>query len=135
MDASSITLTVFFEDPFWVGIFERVSNGSLSVVRIVFGAMPKENEIYTLIQKKFAKLNFDFKTDIVKKTSPKRLKRLAQKQMKKSGVGTKSQIALKMQLEANKIVRRKISKKEKEIKRQYKFDLRQQKRKQKHKGK
>lgn len=135
MDTSSITLTVFFEDPFWVGIFERVSNGGLSVVRIVFGAMPKENEIYELIQKKFAKLNFDFKTDIVKKNSPKKLKRVAQKQMKKVGVATKSQIALKMQLEANKIVRRKISKEEKEIKRQYKFDLRQQKRKEKHKGK
>lgn len=135
MDTSSITLTVFFENPFWVGIFEHVSNGSLSVVRIFFGAMPKENEIYEFIQKKFAKLNFNFKTDFATKKSPKKLKKLAQKQMKKVGVGTKSQIALKMQLEANKIVRKKISKEEKEIRRQYKFDLRQRKRKEKHRGK
>ena len=25
------SLTVFFEDPFWVGIFERVDDGKLSV--------------------------------------------------------------------------------------------------------
>ena len=31
-------LTVFFEKPFWVGVFERVSDGKLSVCKVTFGA-------------------------------------------------------------------------------------------------
>ena len=39
-------LTVFFEDPFWVGIFERVESGKLSVCRVVFGSEPKDYEVW-----------------------------------------------------------------------------------------
>ena len=35
-------LTVFFEEPFWVGIFERVENGKLSVSKVTFGTEPKD---------------------------------------------------------------------------------------------
>ena len=34
MDETSGTLTVFFEEPFWVGVFERISNGRLSVCKV-----------------------------------------------------------------------------------------------------
>ena len=37
MNKVSIKLTVYFEDPFWVGVFERVEYNSLSVCRVVFG--------------------------------------------------------------------------------------------------
>ena len=30
MDKVLVTLTVFFEDPFWVGVVERIAEGSLS---------------------------------------------------------------------------------------------------------
>ena len=30
MDSTQGKLTVFFEDPFWVGIFERIEHGKLS---------------------------------------------------------------------------------------------------------
>ena len=33
MDKVSGKLTVFFEEPFWVGVFERVSDGKLSVCK------------------------------------------------------------------------------------------------------
>ena len=33
------SLTVFFEDPFWVGVFERVDDGKLSVCKVTFGAL------------------------------------------------------------------------------------------------
>ena len=29
MDKATNKLTVFFEKPFWIGIFERIENGSL----------------------------------------------------------------------------------------------------------
>lgn len=31
-------LTVYFEDPFWVGVFERIENGKLSAAKVTFGA-------------------------------------------------------------------------------------------------
>lgn len=34
--------TVFFEDPFRVGIFERIDEGKLSVCKVTFGAEPKK---------------------------------------------------------------------------------------------
>ena len=32
MSTSIGKLTVFFEEPFWVGVFERIENGKLSVL-------------------------------------------------------------------------------------------------------
>ena len=46
------TLTVFFEEPFWVGVFERVSGGKLSVCKVTFGAEPKDYETYDFVLKK-----------------------------------------------------------------------------------
>lgn len=38
-------LTVYFEDPFWVGVFERVEGGKLPVCKVTFGAEPKDYEV------------------------------------------------------------------------------------------
>ena len=38
MDSDLTRLTVFFEAPFWVGVFERFEGGTLSVCKITFGA-------------------------------------------------------------------------------------------------
>ena len=35
------SLTVFFEEPFWVGVFERIEDGKLSVCKVTFGAEPE----------------------------------------------------------------------------------------------
>ena len=45
MDKVIGRLTVFFEDPFWVGVFERIENGRLSAAKVTFGAEPKEPEL------------------------------------------------------------------------------------------
>ena len=39
MDKVSGRLTVFFEEPFWIGVFERISEGKLSVCKVTFGGM------------------------------------------------------------------------------------------------
>ena len=130
-------LTVFFEGPFWVGVFERVSNGKLSVCKIVFGAEPKDHEVWDFILKHYYELKFSpaIKTE-VKQTAdnPKRRQRNAKKQLQISGVGTKSQQALQMQREEMKIKKKQISKEQRETEKQRQFDLKQQKRKAKHKG-
>ena len=40
------SLTVFFDNPFWVGVFERVDDGKLSVCKVTFGAEPKDYEVW-----------------------------------------------------------------------------------------
>ena len=42
MDKVSGRLTVLFEEPFWVGVFERISEDRLSVCKVTFGAEPKD---------------------------------------------------------------------------------------------
>lgn len=31
-------LIVYFEDPFWVGVFERIEDGKLSAMKVTFGS-------------------------------------------------------------------------------------------------
>lgn len=38
MDKVIGKLTVFFEDPFWVGVFERIEDGKLSAAKVTFGS-------------------------------------------------------------------------------------------------
>ena len=51
MDKVLGRLTVFFEEPFWIGVFERISEGKLSVCKVTFGAEPKDYEVYDFILK------------------------------------------------------------------------------------
>lgn len=58
MDKIAGRLTVFFEEPFWIGVFERISEGKLSVCKITFGAEPKDYEIYDFVLKNYYRLKF-----------------------------------------------------------------------------
>ena len=131
-------LTVFFDDPFWVGVFERIEENKLSVCRVVFGAEPKDYEVYDFILKNYSNLKFSSSIEVeVKKenANPKRLQREVKKQSKQVGIGTKSQLALQKQREEMKLERKTESKKIRELEIQRKFELKQEKRKQKHRGK
>ena len=68
------------------------------------------------------------------KRSPKRLQREAKKQMLEIGIGTKSQQALKLQQEQNKQERKVRSREKKEADELRLFELKQQKKREKHKG-
>ena len=53
MDKTRERLTVYFEEPFWVGIFERISGGMLTVCKVTFGAEPKDYEVQEFILKHY----------------------------------------------------------------------------------
>jgi hypothetical protein len=42
---------VFFDEPFWVGVFERDVPGGLMVARVVFGAEPSEAEVHAALER------------------------------------------------------------------------------------
>ena len=137
MDKASGKLTVFYEEPFWVGVFEQVSDGKLSVCKVTFGTEPKDYEVWEFVLKHYSNLKFSPAVEAeVKQTAdnPKRRQRNAKKQVQSSGIGTKAQQALQMQREKMKIERRQISKEQREAEKQRQFVLKQHKRKEKHKG-
>lgn len=137
MDKVNGKLTVFFEEPFWVGVFERIESGKLSVAKVTFGAEPKEYEIREYIQRYYVRLKFSPTVDsVVKETksNPKRMQREAKRQMQKTGIGTKSQQALKLQQEQTKQERKMKIRKKQEADALRMFELKQQKKREKHKG-
>ena len=117
MDKASGKLTVYFEEPFWVGVFERIEDGKLSVAKVTFGAEPKDYEVQEYIQKYYFSLKFSPAVETVVKDikrNPKRMQREAKKQTMETGIGTKSQQALKLQQEQNNQERKERSRKKKE---------------------
>ena len=137
MDKVVGKLTVYFENPFWVGIFERIDGGKLSVAKVTFGAEPKDYEIQEFVSKNYYNLKFSPSVDVTVKqdvVNPKRRQREARKQSQVLGIGTKSQQALQLQREENKLERKVISQEMKEAEKQRQFELKQQKRKKKHRG-
>ena len=137
LERVSSKLTVFFEDPFWVGVFERVSCGKLSAAKVTFGAEPKDYEVLEFINRNYYKLQFSPEIETVVKDTrknPKRAQRDAKKQTLETGIGTKSQQALKLQLEQNKQERKVRSREQKEAESQRIFELKKNKKREKHRG-
>lgn len=137
MNKVSGKLTVYFEAPFWVGVFERIEDGKLSVAKVTFGAEPKDCELQEYIQKCYSRLKFSPAVETVVKEikrNPKRMQRETKRQMQETGVGTKAQQALKLQQEQDKQKRKVRSREKKEAEELRKFELKQQKKREKHKG-
>ena len=137
MDRVSGRLTVFFEDPFWVGVFERIENRKLSVAKVTFGGEPKDYEVLEFINRNYYHLQFSPAVETVvkdTKKNPKRAQRDAKKQTLETGIGTKSQQALKLQQEQNKQERKVRSREQRDAESQRLFELKQMKKREKHKG-
>ena len=58
MDNCGTSLTVFFEDPFWIGIVERIEDGKLMAAKHVFGAEPTGIEILDYVKNHYDDLKF-----------------------------------------------------------------------------
>lgn len=131
------TVTILFDDPFWVGLLESVEGDQMQVCKITFGAEPTDQEVLEFMNRNWNHLKYSkpIETEVkAKPKNPKRMQREARKQTQTSGIGTKSQQALKQQQEENKLERKTISKELREAEKERKFELKQAKRKEKHKG-
>lgn len=137
MDENSMTLVVFFEDPFFVGVIERVCEGRLTAARHVFGAEPKDAEVYAwVLQNHFAD-ELSPAVGAARRTrheSPKRAKRDAGRHLAREGVGTRSQQALALSREQQRQERKTLSRERRKLEAERRFALRQRKRKEKHRG-
>lgn len=137
MDKVSVRMQVFFEDPFWVGLVERITEGRLTASKITFGAEPKDYEIFQYILDNYWKLRFSPPVKAVTKerhVNPKRMQREARRQAEHQEIGTKAQQALSLQREQFKLERKVRTRKQKDAEKERMFELKAQKRKEKHKG-
>ena len=114
------SLTVFFEDPFWVGVFERIEDGKLSACK---------DHYYELVFSPAVETEIRQVAD-----NPKRRSRNARKHLENAGIGTKSQQALQRQREEMKKERRQISREEREMEALRRFEMKQAKKKEKKRG-
>ena len=131
------SLTVFFEDPFWAGVFERADDGKLSVCKVTFGAEPRDYDVWAFVLRHYNELVFSPAVNMATRQTadnPKRRLRNARKQTERSGIGTKSQQALQLQREEMKTERRQISREQRDAEAQRRFEMKQMKKKEKRRG-
>ncbi|WP_160680682.1 YjdF family protein [Clostridium sp. C8-1-8] len=135
-----IKLTVLFNEPFWIGIFEYTEGLELKVCKVTFGSEPRDQEVHEFILKNFYKLSFsnpvklEEKTNVLKKQNPKRIQRSVRKETSVKEIGTKAQLAMKLQHEELKIERKIKTKEQRLQEEERKFNIRQKKKLEKHRG-
>ena len=139
MEQANSKLTVYFEDPFWVGIFERETDGRYQACKVTFGAEPRDWEVYAFIlSRRYEQLSFSpstvAETAAGRRLRPKRAQKAAARQLEERGAGTKAQQALQLQREQNKQARKVRSRENREAEQARRFTLRREKRKEKHRG-
>ena len=131
------SLTVYFEDPFWVGVFERLEDGKISACKVTFGAEPKDREVWEFILRHYSGLAFSpaVRAGVRQAAdNPKRRLRNARRQLERSGVGTKSQQALQRQREEMKAEHREIRREKRDAEARLRFQMKQEKKKEKRRG-
>jgi hypothetical protein len=130
--------TVYFDDPFWVGVFERQSNNGYSVARVVFGAEPSEAELYQFVLLHYRRIVYSEPLpDVPPPVKPKNFKRRlreSQQSIQEHGVGGKAHEAMRLELEKNKTERKQVSAAERTAEQEKQFLLRQEKHRQKKRG-
>ncbi len=135
----SITLTVFFEDPHWVGLFTVSENDQSRYCKVTFGKEPTDAELYDWYLKNFAFLEFSDSYECPpEKTAainPKRRNREISKELQGVSSVKKSYEAIKEFIQQN---TRKSRQKERKMKvieqREQIFLAKRQKQKERHRG-
>ena len=129
MECGYARLTVWFADPFWVGVYEREAEGRLEVCRHTFGA-----ELLSA----WWGLDFSPAVEAPRRPSgrenPKRARRQARNRPEKTGAGTKAQQALQLQREARRAERAQRHRQRDAAEEERRFRLRQERKKEKRRG-
>lgn len=138
MQRNSSELTVYYDGQYWVGICQRQDEAGLRVCRVVFGAEPKDYEVYEYILLNWHALEFSKSVETgqehSRRINPKRMQRQINKQLGNQGAGTKAQQAISQQREQKSLERKTTSRLRRDEEKERRFILRQEKKKLKHRG-
>ncbi len=133
------SFTVLFEDPFWVGIYERTVGNEYEVCKITFGAEPNDCEVYAFLLESGHRLVFSPPVKAEsrpreRKINPKRMQRNISKSLENKGIGTKAQLSLQLQRQQLKQDRHIARKGQREAETERLYELKRKKKKEKHRG-
>lgn len=134
-------LTVYHDGQFWVGVVELLENGTLKAARHLFGAEPKDTEVIEWVNNHLLSFISGLRKEVAvkpvaeQKVNPKRLARLAAREVQLKGISSYAHLALQLELEARKKERKVRSRAEREAEKERKWEIARQKAKAKHRGK
>jgi len=130
-------LTVFFDEPFWVGVFERDAPGGLMVARVVFGAEPSDAEVHAMLERwrglpwRAAAVG---DAPLRRCWSPKRAQREAARAAASPAPSTRAHEAMRLVLEAQARERAVRSREEMRLQAERRYRQRREKQKKHHRG-
>ncbi|MDP9677735.1 hypothetical protein J2W97_003745 [Paenibacillus jamilae] len=128
-------LTIYHDGQYWVGVVEEQDQGKLKAARYIFGTEPKDEEILHFIREEMCELVSRLSQEVAvkgsetKKINPKRLARQAAYELRRKGVSSNAQEALKLEYEKRKLEKRTYSKQQKESMKARIRELKERKRK------
>lgn len=138
---ATIKATIFFEKRYWVGTFERTDKEGYAVARHIFGAEPSDPEIHEFVLSHFIELKFGEPKEVsiqIQRMSPKRVQREVRREMERMKETTRpstlAQDYMREEMEKKKKEKKNISRSEKEARKDQQFAIKQEKRKEKHRG-
>ncbi|WP_413537275.1 YjdF family protein [Enterococcus malodoratus] len=132
-------LTIYFDGSFWCGLVEAESDGHYQVIRYVFGAEPKDADVLEFIANCLPRLleqsgTFAAERKSEKKMNPKRIQRLINREKRQPVVSTKAQLAINELREQAKMANKAQKRQKKADYAEARFQQKQAKKREKHKG-
>jgi hypothetical protein len=138
---TTIQATIFIEKGFWVGTFERTDKEGYAIAKHVFGAEPSDPEVYEFVMNHYHELKFGALKAVViqiKRVNPKRAQREVRREMERikqlKKPSTFAQDYMREEIEKKKQEKKSISSAAKQARQDEQFAIKQQKKKEKHRG-
>lgn len=136
-----IKATIFFEKRFWVGTFERTDKEGYAVARHIFGSEPSDPEVYEFVLNHYHELKFGELKEVsiqIQRMNPKRVQREIRREMEKMKETTKpsslAQDYMREEIEKKKKEKKSTSSAAKQARKEEQFSIKQEKKKEKHRG-
>lgn len=138
---ASIKATIFFDKHFWIGTFERTDKEGYAVAKHIFGAEPSDPEIHEFVLNHYQELKFGEAKEIhiqIQRMNPKRVQREVRREMEKMKETTRpstlAQDYMREEIEKKKREKKSSNSAEKQAYKDQQFSIKQQKKKEKHRG-
>ena len=121
-----------------MGLFERGGGGTWEACKVTFGPEPKDCEVYAFLLENHRRLQFSpamkGQVPAAEAANPKRRQRQIKRQLERPGCGTRAQQALAAQREQGREAKKRRAQEERAAAQDRQFALRQEKRREKHRG-
>ena len=132
-------LTIYFDGSFWCGLVENETDGHYQAIRYVFGPEPKDADVLAFIFEQLPQLlersgSVAAEKKSNKKQNPKRLQRLINRKKRKPVVSTKAQRTMSELRDQTKFENKANKRQKKAALINERFQKRQEKKREKHKG-